>query len=95
MHSKTPSITKAILADVEIWFKKHYIHLLLCDDMTWFADPAPKKKTPYMSHFCLHECVNKNTVTIVKLDQTEYFVIFLCCSGWTASIKAARQSERY
>lgn len=48
-----------------------------------------------MSHFCLHECVNKNTVTIVKLDQTEYFVIFLCCSGWTASIKAARQSERY
>lgn len=38
MHSKTPSITKAILADVEIWFKKHYIHLLLCDNMTWFAD---------------------------------------------------------
>lgn len=49
MHSKTPSITKAILADVEIWFKKHYIHLLLCDDMTWFADPAPKKKK-------LHTC---------------------------------------
>lgn len=48
MHSKTPSITKAMLADVEIWFKKHYIHLLLCDDMTWFADPAPKKK--------LHTC---------------------------------------
>lgn len=45
MHSKTPSITKAILADVEIWFKKHYIHLLLCDDMTWFADPAPKKNS--------------------------------------------------
>lgn len=66
--------------------------------MSWFGDPyLPPEK--HARDFGLHVFlnINRQNVTMVKLDRGACFVVFclLFSSGWTASIKAARQSERY
>lgn len=64
--------------------------------LVWWPLVAPVK---HASNFSLYIFVNiyRQNVTIVKLDHRACFVVFclLFSSGWTASIKAARQSERY
>lgn len=94
----TPTITKAAYMEISTFYRDNTVNLLLRDDMSWFGDhclPPQKHARDFSFHVFLN--INRQNVATVKLDHRACFVVFclLFSSGWTASIKAARQSERY